>query len=318
MIVRAIAAGMLFAGAGAVAGEPMVRARVDSTAYVVGDPVTVHVEFTHDEGVSFVPLFGDTLGLFAVLAPPRLDQSQPTRTTGSFVVSYYDSGNVAIPPASFSFRASGDSLLRTVTTQALPVRFSLVQVDTLQPIRDLKPPMRIPMSAAEIALYVGITAAVIGLLYLLYRLWKKWKQRTAPVSSGPEVRRPAHVIALEDLGRLKDRRLWQQGLAKEYYVGISEIIRQYFENRFGVNALEETTPEIIDRLTREPVSHETLELIRGLLGQADLVKFARFIPDVPEFENSMAAAYQIVEETRVKPAEPVADRAEMEGEHVGA
>jgi len=315
VIIRGAILGVLMAAGIAFAGETEVRATVDSSSYLIGDPVTVRLEFDHEEGASLSPMFGDTLGVFSVLSPPVLEPGSPTHTTGSFVVSFYDSGAVDIPPALFSIVAPGETL-RTVFTPPIPVRFSLVPVDTAQPIMDLKPPIDIPLSVAEIAVIAGIALAIAALLYLLYRFWKKRKERGPAVIDEPVVNVPPHIIAFDELGRLREERLWQQGRAKEYYSRISGIIRRYCENRFGIHALEETTPEILDRLGGLEVHREALDTIRQLLVQSDLVKFARFVPEIPEYEKSMTDAHRIVELTMEKPVLQVEGKNEPEGEHV--
>ncbi len=57
---------------------------------------------------------------------------------------------------------------------------------------------------------------------------------------------PAHVIALRDLERLMSEKLWEKGEIKAYYTRLTEILRQYLENRFSVYSLEMTTDETLD------------------------------------------------------------------------
>ena len=56
---------------------------------------------------------------------------------------------------------------------------------------------------------------------------------------------PAHVTALEKLEKLKEEKLWQQGKLKLYYSELSDITRQYIEQRFYINAMEQVTDEIM-------------------------------------------------------------------------
>jgi hypothetical protein len=39
-----------------------------------------------------------------------------------------------------------------------------------------------------------------------------------------------------------------KGLIKEYYTEVTEIIRRYIERRYGIEALEMTTEEILDTI----------------------------------------------------------------------
>jgi len=298
------------------AQEISARATVDSSSYSIGDPVTVRLRFSHGGGISFNPLFGDTLGSFLVLSRPALTPSGENETVGSFVVSRYDSGTAVIPPAEFSY-LDADSSLKTVSTGPLTVRFALVEVDTSGPIRDLRPPISIPMTLAEIALFAGIALILVAASYLVYRFLKKRKERAGMPADTPAEIRPPHVIALEELGTLREKHLWQRGLSKQYYSELTDILRRYFEARFGLRAPEETTEEIMRGIDVHIKERDVREIVRSLLIDADLVKFARFVPGTEHHERSMAAAVGVVDRTRLA-TQPAEDSAPGEEVHAGA
>ncbi|HXF99447.1 MAG TPA: hypothetical protein VNL69_01620, partial [Bacteroidota bacterium] len=90
-----------------------------------------------------------------------------------------------------------------------------------------------------------------------------------------------------------------QGLIKPYYSEVSEIVRRYFENRFGFLSLEQTTDETLHNLRRFPVAQPVVPLVETLLRRADLVKFAKYQPGVAEHEETLALAFEVVERTKV-------------------
>jgi hypothetical protein len=98
---------------------------------------------------------------------------------------------------------------------------------------------------------------------------------------------------------LKEKRLWQQGLIKPYYTEVTEIVRRYFEHRFGFQALEQTTDEAMDNLRRHAAAHAVLEQTDRILRRADLVKFAKHQASIPEHEETLAVAFEIVEKTKL-------------------
>ncbi|MFN3198847.1 MAG: hypothetical protein ACE366_10610 [Bradymonadia bacterium] len=117
--------------------------------------------------------------------------------------------------------------------------------------------------------------------------------------------RPAHVIALAALVELEEQGLPAEGLIKQYYSRLSEIIRDYFERRFGFYALEMTTDEIRSKLPELSLSVEGHQAVEDFLAESDLVKFAGFAPSESAIDTVMRAARGIVELTRV-PDTPVA------------
>ncbi len=280
------------------ADEPRAKAWVDSTSYLIGDWITVHVEIKHDPGIQFQLLAGDTLGGFSILDRPALKQNVPTVSAADIVVARYDSGQAILPPFVFGYQTPGDTMFRSVSTNPLVLTVSTVQVDTSAEIKDIKPPLSIPLSLAEIAVYLGILLILFVAAYLFYRYWKKRQQRTPeqPVYVAPA--KPAHVLALEELGALKEKKLWQQGLIKLYYSEATEILRRYFENRYHIAALEQTTDEIMQSLGAHLHAKPIMDETESVLRLADLVKFAKLEPVVADHERMLLTAYDIVEQTK--------------------
>ena len=155
--------------------------------------------------------------------------------------------------------------------------------------------MNIPIGLAEIALYAAIVLALAGLMYLGHWLWKR-RKRTPEERAAATPLRPAHVLALEELAEVKEKKLWQSGHVKEYYSEITEVVRRYFERRYQIPALEETTDEILEAV-RPHIPADLIATVDSMLRSADLVKFAKQQPGVSEHEAAMTTAYDIVNKT---------------------
>jgi hypothetical protein len=298
---------------GRAAGQELTaRARVDSTRFLVGDWITVQVDVAHPPGTTLEAAIPDSLGRYIVVERGTPESRGAGATRMRVVVSAYDSGRFALPPLEFLARVPGDTTARRIGTDSLPLTIATVVVDTAEGIRDIAPPMSIPIGMAEVLLFLGILA-LIAVAVFLVRRFRRRTPAPAPAAPPPPAV-PAHVLALQELGALKERRLWQQGLVKPYYSELTEIVRRYFENRYAVQALEQTTDEIMAALERHPSSSVVRAEIEDLLRRADLVKFAKLEPGIAEHEAGMKTAYDIVERTRA------AERAlqERAGTHVGA
>jgi hypothetical protein len=307
-----------FVCAGGIRAEhPSAVVSIDSARYTVGDPIHLRIQLRHEPGVTFVPLIGDTVGKFFVLDRQPLTHENDSVTHCAFTVAAYDSGEAVLPPLVFSYTPPGESAIQTVKTNPLLLHIDLVEIDTTQPIRDLKPPLRIPMTLADIALIAGVTVFVGGASYFIYRLWKKRRERREGIEYvAPPL--PAHVLALEQLGALREKRLWQQGMIKEYYSELTDILRRYFEGRYGITALEQTTDEIVRSLDNHLPVNSVRGEIEGILRSADLVKFARFVPALDEHERSLVSAYEIVEKTKPATVPAPGPDEEREKVYVGA
>jgi len=97
---------------------------------------------------------------------------------------------------------------------------------------------------------------------------------------------------------------------KSYYTQLTDIVRAYLNGRYGVNAMEMTSDEIMGAAAALQMSDKNRRDLRAILLTADLVKFARHVPAGEENENLYYAAYYFVEDTKEVPAE--ADGGEKE------
>ncbi|MBI4323762.1 MAG: hypothetical protein HY674_00700 [Chloroflexi bacterium] len=162
-------------------------------------------------------------------------------------------------------------------------------------IRPVKAPVAIPTGWAWLWWTLG--ALVLGAV--LYRLWRYWqKKRHRPA---PEIIIPPHRRARERLrGALA---LLDQ--PEPFCVLVSDVIRQYLEERFELHAPDRTTEEFLGELQFNPVLSPTQKLSLGdFLGRCDLVKFARYDPAQEELKALYDAAMRLVDETEPKPALP--------------
>jgi hypothetical protein len=292
------------------------RAWVDSTDYLIGDPITVHVVVTHPKGVSVQPVVEDTTAGFALLQRlPQVSQGDDATATG-VVLARYDSGSTVVPPLVYFYTVPG-AAPDTVSTSPMAVTIHTVPVDTSQAFKDLKPPLSVPWTLAEIAIFAGIILLVAALGYLAYWYWKKRKRtKKGEVYVAPA--KPAHVLAYEELATLKEKKLWQQGLIKEYYTESTEILRRYLERRFSVMALEETTDEILSSLHDKQLDKNVTAETEKILRRADLVKFAKYQPAIPEHEEMMVVVHDVVDRTKPVPMTPVAEPQRIGARHVGS
>ena len=151
---------------------------------------------------------------------------------------------------------------------------------------------------------------MLGVLAIILYRRKKEGKRLLPLRESPP--RPPHEIAVEALDRLRDSDLLEKGKIKAYYTEISEIIRRYIEGRYFIVALEMTTTDVLDGLSREDVFEEDYDLFQMFLDRCDLVKFAKMIPTAEENEEILRLAYEIVDRTKVLfEAEPEEDVGEI-------
>jgi len=138
---------------------------------------------------------------------------------------------------------------------------------------------------------------------LLYFYLRQLKKQRDTVEEEVIVIRPSHVVAFEKLDDLEAKNLWQQGKVKEYQTELTYTIREYLENRFGIQALESTTGEINKSLKNVDFDPKHTSNLNNILQIADMVKFAKAKPDESVHHEFMLKARSFVNDTLFIPKE---------------
>jgi hypothetical protein len=113
--------------------------------------------------------------------------------------------------------------------------------------------------------------------------------------------RKAHEIAYDELLALKEKQLWQSQQFKLYYTELTEILRRYIYNRYTIEAMEQTTDDIISEFRQNKQLREKkdeIKLLSDVLRLADLVKFAKYQPLPDECSRSFSQVETFVDNTR--------------------
>ena len=150
----------------------------------------------------------------------------------------------------------------------------------------------IPIDTATLPYILGINllallAIVIGCLIIM-------SKRTRTVT---EVHRdPPYIVALRNLDSLRGDKYWAPDKQKTLYSGITDTLRTYIENVFGINAEEMTTAEIFEALDGR-VPQDLYAEAKELFETADFVKFAKFFATDEQNAAAVPSAVKFVTST---------------------
>jgi len=294
---------LLFVGIDANAQRVSVQAQVDSTTMEIGDKFQLHLVATVPQNVSLESI--DLSELEAVEnVEIGVESDWDTAKVGQEILlkkdltlQVWDSGYYWIPEIPFVLAQNGAS--NVYKTNRIPITVgSVILQDSVQ-LADIKDIIR-EKATWEDYFFLIVAFALICLAVLGYYLWKKRQDaKTAPPI--PEIKLPAHEIALTALTKLKGEKLWQQGDVKTYQSRLTYIIREYLENRYEVPALESTTDEILRSLKKVDFDSSWKDKLQNILQVADLVKFAKAKPPADFHDRVLQEAEDFVVATKVKP-----------------
>ncbi len=281
-----------------------VKSNPDTSAILMGDQIGFTVSVTFPKGTNAgLDTKTDTLaGKIVILGRSPRDTATTADgkmiITDRYLITSFDSGYYSIPPFYAEVR-SGDSLRRYYSDYSfLQVnRPDVAPKDTTDVIFDIVPPRKAPVTFREILPYLVIAVIAAIVIYLLARFLPRNPLRR--FVRPPVPKEPAHVIAMRELTKLKEEELWQKGEVKEYYSRLSDIIRRYIDDRYGISSPELTTDETVRMLQKAAVTTSgQMTLVKELLSLSDMVKFAKYMPQAEIHEKSYDDAVRFVEMTR--------------------
>ena len=276
-----------------------VLASVDSSDYLVGDYINYTLEVRAEKNIQIVtPFIRDSLKKVEIIKelPPQSVEKDGIKSSNfAYVISFYDSASVTIPPIAIRYKVQGSDEEKIALSNPVTFTVHTVQVEQQADIKDVKEPITIPLDWKFILLIALIVLIVLAAAFYFYRRYKK-KKAEQPIKK-KVIRIPAHARALTELDKLESEQLWQKGRVKEYHSNITGIIRGYFEERFNLPALELTTSEQMLQLKKVPSAENISSITNEFLNNADLVKFAKFIPLPSVNETMMKQAKEIVNST---------------------
>ena len=301
---------------GRAANAPVVRATLAPDSLMIGDRFRVRVEVDKDivQQVDFPTYQGqkmtDKIEVLGETAVDTLRRDGRRMTlVKEYVMTSFDEGYYNLGPFPVLYADkniidtlwSGDSLRMTVAT---------FEIDTTtQQIFDIKPPFDAPLRFGEVSGYMA-GGLLLGLLAVGIFYFVRRKRQGQPLLGKVRPELPGHIVAIMELEKLHTQKLWQSNRHKQYYTRLTDILREYLESRFGIAAPEMTSNEILAQVQKLSLAERPSAQLRELLRQADLVKFAKLVPDAEENERAYSNAFYFVEETKPEaspaPVEPLA------------
>ena len=165
-------------------------------------------------------------------------------------------------------------------------------------LHDIAPPVEyslIPPWLVFVIVFVALS--LLGLV-----VWLFAKRRKPPLPP-----RLPREIALEELERIS--REIERMSPYQFSICVSDILRKYVTEQYGVPATRQTSIEFLTALTKaSPFSVEEKSLLEDFLNRCDLIKFARYEATTSDSESLLEEAIRFVKGGEVATAEPEMSR----------
>jgi hypothetical protein len=295
---------LLSATIGSFAQGISVLAKLDTNAMLIGDHVGLTLKYTGPAKSQVIwPFIPDTiLGSITIIGRGKIDtlygaDKQSVTYSQQLNLTCYDSGFYTIPSIPFKYRVLPDTAGTITGTAMMLLAVHTVKVDTTQAIKPIIGPLKVPISFREMLPWILAGLAVLLIIVGIIWYLNKRKKREPVFVLKPRIVIKPHELALQEMEKLRVKKLWQAGKTKEYHSELTEILRRYIEDRFQVPALEQTSWEITNALKNHKECQQSLNKLDNLLSLADMVKFAKAAPLATENEKSLLDGIEFVHET---------------------
>jgi hypothetical protein len=280
---------------------------VDTTKMRIGEQINYTLQLKADSTAQIIFPKQALFAPFEILEESPIDTLRAVSHylfTKKYALIQFDSGAYWLPPQKVSvngFAKISDSLLIQVTN---------VPVDTLkQKLFDIKPIAQVEenFDALTQSLIFGLLAVLIliGLIYSFFFAKKMRKERRKKL--------PPFERAIEELKALEAVSPTEHEEYKNYYSRLTDVVRRYLEEEAKISALESTTDELLLKLEalkqsrKLELEKETIKNLKSVLQTADLVKFARSMPEFGTTAKDRALVQGVVIETKEALPEPTSE-----------
>ncbi len=290
--------------AGHVRAQVTVDAKLDSASIFIGQRIGMTLEVAADakktvELPEWDSLQQVTPGVEFVRAEKPdtsfLDEGRRIMLKRRYYFTSFDSALYLMPE--MQVKVDG----KAYSSGKMALKVLTFDIDTLHAdsIFGMKAELAPPFDWAEWRLViVGIVMALLivaMLVYVCYRL-KHNKPILRRIRHKQHV--PPHTAAMAKIEQIKEEKIWQSEDSKEYYTMLTDTLRQYIKERYGFNALEMTSYEIIQKL--QEVNDETaIAELKELFQTADLVKFAKYSTLINENDRNLVSAIEYINQTKL-------------------
>jgi len=209
-----------------------------------------------------------------------------------YSLQFFGTEDVMLKDLAIQFIAGNDTTTKTVPRELLKFASALdgEEFKPLKPIFEF---------AAEYWPYILALILLLIAAYLIYRYMQARKEQPEK-SIKPKPRKEfqdpleqlLHTIqTLRNNGHFKTHEQ-----IKDFYIQLGDALRLYYERLYDIPALESTSNEFIRDLEAQYVDPDQINKIKELMREADMVKFAKFIPPPDHFDRALDKAEHIAEQ----------------------
>jgi hypothetical protein len=214
-----------------------------------------------------------------VLSVEKLRRGADRVFTGTAVVALFRPGKRLLPAFGIPWVQVVTGHRGVVSHDPVEIEVSSVLPAGNPPLRDIREP-DFPRGLAPLWALLGAVAAAAIAWLATRRRAKRPDPQPEPVAPSPSPPPPPdpYRAALARIEAIEAERWSARGEVARHYEGVADVLRDYLEAADGLPARERTTTELLWSLPPRLAEGGLRRRVQEVLGDADLVKFAKLRP----------------------------------------
>ena len=279
-----------------------VESSISSAEMLVGQQVELSVSAMTDENANVVfpeeallPEGIEVLG-FIEVPDEKVDGGMVCHRRNYVLTSFQDT-LYYLPP--FTVKVNGqDYSANQLALKVLTVDVDTTNYENYYGPKDVQDnPFNWELDDWALPFWLSVLLLVV--MAVLYYLYIRLRDNKPVIAHVRIVKRLLpHQKAMKAIEEIKAEKMVISENPKEYYTRLTETLRKYIEERYGFNAMEMTSSEIIDQLMKN-ADQESLSELRQLFLTADLVKFAKYSTLINENDANLVNAVDFINKTKI-------------------
>ena len=284
----------------AAADDPVsVAATVDKRGITIGDPIALAVVVEVDTGYQITDNgVGRRMDEFEVLEamPPQVARlaKDRTRYTFRYRITAFRVGNLIFPQINVAYRSpSGEPGVIPTADIPIVVTSVILPGEPTDDIKPAKPQLRLPTATPqipELAIQAALGAVVLAMLVLIIRQTRRAAARRPREVEMDEVLLTPAQRAMAELNRVAALRLPEKGRYAEHYALLSQALRAYVRDRFGLSATERTPRELREDMLRAGIDRTEIATIYEILREGENARFHQAISYPARAQHAVRSA----------------------------
>ena len=276
--------------------------RIDKSKITIADTITLQLEADIDSSYDVnMPKLDKVLENFGIVdwknLGDKLDEKNNIVHTYQYRLEPFLSGTFPIPAFTFEFHdVNNPQENHKLTTDPVNIEVASLLGDQRANLKisDISGVVDMPKQTSYLWIWI-LSGAVFVVFVISGVVYFKRKH----VKELVRIFKPAHEIAYDRLRALVKQNLIEQGKIKEFYEGISDILRHYIEHRFDLRAPERTTEEFLFEIRYSTaLSMSDKESLGEFLKHCDMVKFAKYDPTNEQIQTTFDLVKKFIEKTK--------------------